>query len=180
MIPDAVLVVDADPLVLELLTKEGHRRGVDFVGAQTIEQVDQVLGTRPFGVAVVNLRLGTLSGLDVIKRLRDKDASAEAIVISADRRLSSALDSYAHNDFAFGPKPVDPAHLYATIVRGLERRRDAMERQRLTWELRLLNQVAATVAVTTDIGDALQHGLQRVAEAYGAEWAVLRLSPLDG
>ncbi|HUR20016.1 MAG TPA: ATP-binding protein [Vicinamibacterales bacterium] len=180
MIPDSVLVIDADPVVLELLLKEGSRRGLDFVGAQSIEEVDKVLGTRPFGVAVVNLRLGAMSGLDVIKRVRDKDPSTEAIVISADRRLSSALDSYAHNVFAFVPKPFDPAHLYATVVRALERRRDAMERQRLTWELRLLNQVAATVAVTTDIGDALQHGLQRVAEAYSAEWAVLRLTPLDG
>jgi len=57
---------------------------------------------------------------------------------------------------------------------------DDPERQRLTWELRLLNEVAAMVAVTTDIGDALQHGLERVAEAYDAPWAVLRLTPLDG
>ena len=116
MIPDSVLVVDADPVVLDLLSREGSRRGVDFVGAQSIEEVDKVLGTRPFGVAVVNLRLGPLSGLDVIKRVRDKDPSTEAIVISADRRLSSALDSYAHNVFAFVPKPFDPEELVATVA----------------------------------------------------------------
>ena len=148
MIPDSVLVVDADPSVLGQLSKEGGRRGLSVMGAQSIEEVDKVLAERPFGVAVVNLRLGALSGLDVIKRIRDKDPSTEAIVISADRRLSSALDSYEHNVFAFVPKPFDPAYLFATIGRALERRRGAIERQRLTWEFRLLNQVAATVAVT--------------------------------
>ncbi|MEO6223455.1 MAG: ATP-binding protein [Vicinamibacterales bacterium] len=180
MIPDSVLVVDDDPVALGLLSKEGATRGIDVVGAQSLEEAEAVLRTRTFGAAVVNLRLGTVSGLDVIKRVRDADPSVEAIVISADRRLSSALDSYAQEVFAFVPKPFDPAYLFATVDRALERRRGAMERQRLTWELRLLNQVAATVAVTTDIGDALQHGLERVAEAYDAEWAVLRLTPLDG
>jgi two-component system NtrC family sensor kinase len=176
----SVLVVDDDPDVLDLLSKEGGGRGLDIVTAESLQEAHAALASRAFGVVVVNLHVGSVSGLDLIKRVRENTPSTEAIVISADRRLSSALDSYAQDVFAFVPTPFDPAYLFSTIDRAIERRRGAIERQRLTWELRLLNQVAATVAVTTDIGDALQHGLERVAEAYDAEWAVLRLTPLDG
>lgn len=177
---DAVLVVDDDPFVLGLLTHVGKARGLDVVGAQSSGDAIAALGARRFGVVVVDLRLGTGSGLDVIKALRQQDSTAEAIVISADRRLSSALESYAQDVFAFVPKPFDPDQLFATIDRAFERRRGAIERQRLTWELRLLNEVARAVSSSIEIGQALQLGLDRVAEVFGVRWAVLRLKPLDG
>ncbi len=177
---DAVLVVDDDPFVLGMLTHVGKARGLDVVGAQSSDDAIALLVVRRFGVVVVDLRLGTGSGLDVIKALRDHDTTAEAIVISADRRLSSALESYAENIFAFVPKPFDPDQLFATVDRALERRRGAVERQRLTWELRLLNEVARAVSSSIEISEALQLGLDRVAEVFEIRWAVLRLKPLDG
>jgi len=180
MTPDPILVVDDDPFVLGVLSHVGRARGLEIIGVQSIEEAEALLGARRFSVAVVDLRLGAASGLDVIKRIRQYDPSTEAIVISADRRLSSALESYEQDVFAFVPKPFDPAQLFATVDRALERRRGAVERQRLTWELRLLNEVAAIVASSVEVGHALQGALARVAEAYDARWAVLRLIPLDG
>jgi len=178
--PEAVLVVDDDPFVLGMLTHVGKARGLDVVGAQSSEDAIAALAARRFGVVVVDLRLGTGSGLDVIKALRQHDATAEAIVISADRRLSSALESYAQDVFAFVPKPFDPEQLFSTVDRAFERRRGAVERQRLTWELRLLNEVAGAVSSSIEIGEALQLGLDRVAEVFDVRWAVLRLKPIDG
>ena len=180
MTPDPVLVVDDDPYVLGVLTHVGRARGLEIIAVQSLEEANLTLATHRFSVAVVNLRLGAVSGLEVIKRVREKDASTEAIIISDDRRLSSALESYEQDVFAFVLKPFDPVQLFATVDRALERRRGGIERQRLTWELRLLNDVAAAVNVTTDVGEALRHGLERVAEAYDARWAILRLRPLDG
>lgn len=179
MTPDAVLVVDDDPFVLGMLTHVGKARGLDVVGAQSSDDAITLLGARRFGVVVVDLRLGTGSGLDVITAMRQHDTTAEAIVISADRRLSSALESYAQDVFAFVPKPFDPDQLFTTVDRAFERRRGAIERQRLTWELRLLNEVARAVSSSIEISEALQLGLDRVAEVFGVRWAVLRLKPLD-
>lgn len=178
--PDPILVVDDDPFVLGVLAHVGRARGLEVVGVQSLEETDAALASHRFGVAVVDLRLGTESGLDVIKHIRDHDSSIEAIVISADRRLSSALESYERDIFAFVPKPFDPAQLFATVDRALERRRGEQERQRLTWELRLLNEVAAIVAASIEIREALQRALERVAAAFDARWALLRLIPLDG
>jgi two-component system NtrC family sensor kinase len=177
---DAILVVDDDPFVVGMLAHVGRARGLEVIGVASVDEAAAALRQRSFAVVVVDLRLGTGSGLEVIKAARAIDAAAEAIVISADRRLSSALDSYAQDIFAFVPKPFDPAQLFSTVERALERRRGAVERQRLTWELRLLNEVARTVSSSIELGDALQAGLDRVAEAFHVRWAVLRLRPVDG
>jgi two-component system NtrC family sensor kinase len=180
MTPDPILVVDDDPFVLGVLSHVGRARGLEIIGVQSIEEAEALLSTRKFSVAVVDLRLGAGSGLDVIKKIRDYDSSTEAIVISADRRWSSALERYEQDIFAFVPKPFDPAQLFATVDRAMERRRGVVERQRLTWELRLLNELAAIVASSIEIDDVLQIALVRVATAFKVEWALLRLIPIDG
>jgi two-component system NtrC family sensor kinase len=180
MTPDPILVVDDDPFVLGVLSHVGRARGLEIIGVQSIDEAEALLSTRRFSVAVVDLRLGAASGLDVIKRIREFDNSTEAIVISADRGWSSALERYEQDIFAFVPKPFDPAQLFATVDRAVERRRGAVERQRLTWELRLLNELAAIVASSIEIDAVLHTALERVATAFEVEWAVLRLIPIDG
>jgi two-component system NtrC family sensor kinase len=124
--------------------------------------------------------LGESSGLDLVKRLRARDTSIETVVISADRRLSSALESFEQEVFAFLPKPLDPAHVFATVERAMERRREGLERRRLTWELELLNKVAEIVTSSLDLDAVLERAVERVATAFGARWAFVRVTPLDG
>jgi two-component system NtrC family sensor kinase len=178
--PEPILIVDDDPFVLGLLAHVGRTRGHEIVGVRTTEEASDALKERVFGVAIVDLRLGGDSGLDVIKLIRARDAATETIVISADRRLSSALRSFEQKIFAFVPKPVDPAALFESVDRALERRRGAIERQRLTWELGLLNEVAEILASSIETEQALQRVVERVATAFDAKWALLRLAPLDG
>ncbi|NQW04759.1 MAG: response regulator [Acidobacteria bacterium] len=166
--------------MLGVLMHVGRARGLEIVGARSIDEVGAALDARQFGVLVADLRLSTASGLDVIKKVREHDPSIEAIVISTDRRLSSALESYERDIFAFVPKPFDPAQLFATVDRALERRKSVREHHRLTWELRLLNEVAALVSSSIEIGEALQTALERVAHAFNSRWATLRLVPIDG
>jgi two-component system NtrC family sensor kinase len=176
---EPVLVVDDDPFVLSMLAHAGRARGLEVVGVRTRAEALERLAAGRFGVAVVDLRLGTESGLDVIRHVRAYDPSTESIVISSDNRLSIALESYAHDVFAFVPKPFDPAQLFATVDRALERRRGALERQRLTWELSLLNEVAGIVASSLEIEVVMQRAAERIATAFQAEFVVIRLRPSD-
>lgn len=180
MKPEPILIVDDDPFVLGLLVHVGEARGLTIVGVRTADDADAAMAARTFGVAVIDLRLGASSGLDLVRQLRARDAAVETIVISADRRLSSALESFEQDVFAFLPKPLDPAHVFATVDRALERRRSSIERRRLTWELALLNEVAEIVASSLDIDAVLKRAVDRVAAAFDSKWAYVRLIPVDG
>ncbi len=178
--PEPVLVVDDDPFILGMLTHVGRARGLDVVGVRTQAEATDALDARSFGVAVVDLRTASESGLEIIRQVRARDPSTESIVISEDSRLSSALESYAHDVFAFVPKPFDPAQLFATVDRALERRRGALERRRLTWELALLNEVAEIVASSLELDAVLQRATERLAAAFQADFALVRLLPITG
>ncbi len=178
--PEPVLIVDDDPFVLGLLTHVGETRGMDVVGVRTPEEADAAMAARPFAVVVVDLLLGESSGLDLVKRLRARDTSIETVVISADRRLSSALESFEQEVFAFLPKPLDPAHVFATVERAMERRREGVERRRLTWELELLNKVAEVVTSSLELDAVLDRAVELVGLAFGARWAFVRVTPLSG
>ena len=177
---ESILIVDDDPLVLGLLTHVAASRGHAVVTAQSPAEAADALSRQDFGVAIVDLRLGSDSGFDVIQRIRTGEFATETIVISADRRQSSALRSYEHEVFAFVPKPVDPTALFETVERALERRRGVIERQRLTWELALLNEVSEVLGSSLEIEEALQTAMERIATAFAVKWAFLRLRPLEG
>lgn len=153
---------------------------MDVVGVRTPEEADAAMAARPFSVVVVDLLLGESSGLDLVKRLRERDTSIETVVISADRRLSSALESFEQEVFAFLPKPLDPAHVFATVERAMERRREGLERRRLTWELELLNQIAEIVTSSLDLDAVLNRAVERVGAAFNARWAFVRVTPITG
>ena len=176
---EPVLVVDADPSVLGLLTQVGRARGIEVVGVRTPAEAADLLSTRSFGVAVVDLRIGSESGLDLIRQMRQAHPAAESIITSSDRHLSSALESHTHDVFAFVPKPFEPAQLFATVDRALERRRGTLERQRLTWEISLFNEMAAIVASSLDIEVVMQRAAERIASAFQAELVFVRLRPSD-
>jgi signal transduction histidine kinase/ActR/RegA family two-component response regulator len=172
---EPLLIVDDDPFVLGLLVHVAESRGLAVVGVASSDEAVAAAGTQPFGAAIVDLQLGADSGLDVIKRLRALDPTLEAIVISADRRLSSAIESIDLQVFAFLPKPLDPDQVFVTAERALERRRDAMERRRLTSELALLNELAEIVTGSLELGVVLQRALERVGLVFGARWGAIRL-----
>jgi two-component system NtrC family sensor kinase len=180
LVTEPVLIVDDDPFVLGLLMHVGESRGMDVVGVRTPEEADAAMAARPFAVVVVDLLLGESNGLDLVKRLRVRDTSIETVVISADRRLSSALESFEQEVFAFLPKPLDPAHVFSTVERAMERRREGLERRRLTWELELLNKVAEIVTSSLEIDAVLNRAIERVGTAFHARWAFVRLTPLAG
>lgn len=174
------MIVDDDPFVLGLLTHVGEARGWPIVAVRSAEAAESAMAERAFGVAVIDLRLGASSGLELVRRLRERDLDVEAIVISADRRLSVALESFDQEVFAFLPKPLDPAHVFATVERAAAHRRDVIERRRLTWELGLLNEIAEIVASSFDVEAVLPRALERVRAAFHCAWVFVRVTPTSG
>jgi len=77
-----VLVVDDEPdmcWVLENLLAQG---GFDFKIAQTGEHALRLLESESFGVALLDVKLTDIDGLDLARRIKSKDSSIGIIMIS--------------------------------------------------------------------------------------------------
>jgi two-component system, NtrC family, sensor kinase len=175
-----ILVVDDDVMMLDLVCACASGRGYALTRAASFDEAAEAIEREPFAAAIVDLHLGEASGLEVVRRVQQRNAGAEAIVISADGCLKSALESYALNVFAFVPKPADANTVIDTLARALERRRIALENTRMLWELQLLNVAGEIMSSSLELKHMLERTLAHVVPALHASWAMVRLRRAGG
>ena len=69
--PVSLLIVDDDGAIVRMLADAAHLRGYRAIGATSLAETEAALGHRNFDVALVDLGLGSESGFDVIRRIKD-------------------------------------------------------------------------------------------------------------
>jgi two-component system cell cycle sensor histidine kinase/response regulator CckA len=136
--PLSVLVVDDDGLLLRTLSDILKRRGysplVASSGREGLDLAEHSL--RPPAIALVDLRLPDMDGLDVIGRLRSLSELTETVILTGHASVDSAVRALREHSCDYLVKPVPPDKLLSTIERAGERwqRRHAEEALRQSEE----------------------------------------------
>jgi len=81
------------------------------------------LARQPCDVAIVDMRLPDMSGLDLLRAIKTSSPATEVIVITGYASLSSAIQAIDGPVFAYVEKPVEMHPLFAMVGRALERKR---------------------------------------------------------
>ncbi len=131
-LPDTVLVVDDEPTVVNLLTVALKRVGLVCQGASTAEEAFVALETGTFGAVVTDKNLPGASGLEVIRRAREKQPHCAAILITAYVNTESVLEALrlGANDYILKP--------FSNLMLVAQRVKQAIEHQRVAFERSLL------------------------------------------
>src|SRR5947209_12994268 len=82
---------------------------------------------QPYQLVITDLRLPSLSGLEILKIQKEIDSTIPVLLMTAFGTIEEAVEAMKHGAFDFVPKPVDIAHLMLMIDRALERRRLLIE-----------------------------------------------------
>jgi NtrC-family two-component system response regulator AlgB len=118
----AVLVVDDEANIRKMLSvcleTEGHR--VTAVG--TPEDALAEASRRSFDIALVDLRLGAASGLDLIPALLNTSPWIRIIVITAYASIDTAVEAVKRGATDYLPKPFTPAQIKLAIHKVFEMR----------------------------------------------------------
>jgi two-component system sensor histidine kinase/response regulator len=85
-------------------------------------------------VVFIDLKMPGLNGLEVLKKIREKDTDVVLIVITGYATIESAVESMKNGAFDFLPKPFTPEELKLITKRALEKRRAALEAKSLRIE----------------------------------------------
>ncbi|MEW4567975.1 sigma-54 dependent transcriptional regulator [Tautonia sp. JC769] len=129
-----ILVVDDEPNVRRTLRialeAAGHEVREATSGAEALSSV----GHRPCDAALVDLRLGGESGLNLIGPLREQAPRMILVVITAHASIDSAVEAMRRGADDYLPKPFTPAEVRAVLdrvarQRGLRDRVEALEDQ---------------------------------------------------
>jgi PAS domain S-box-containing protein len=136
----AILIVDDDSDFREnlsgLLEKEGFAPVAVATGKDALEKA----GNDDFSVALIDLRLKDISGLDVLKGIKERSPMTEGIFVTGYASQSSAIDALNLDAYRYVEKPFDKGKLVGMVRRAIEKRelaralRESEERYRSLFE----------------------------------------------
>jgi two-component system CheB/CheR fusion protein len=116
-----IFVVDDDPLVRQAMRtflEARYYRVEDFVSGESFLDA---LPPDATGCALVDFRLPAMDGIEVLRRLAERDVALPAIIITGSSEITDAVTAMKAGAMDFVEKPVDPEELAAAITRALKR-----------------------------------------------------------
>ncbi len=135
--PGRVLVIDDERgmrvTLQEFLAEEGH----DVHVAETPEQALEIASTIPLDVVLCDIVLpGRMSGVDLLRLLRESQPHLEVILMTGDPALETAVSAMRLRAVDYLSKPVDPSMLQQTVARAVKSKQLGDENRRLDAENR--------------------------------------------
>ncbi|MFM2044116.1 MAG: hypothetical protein RLY86_2692 [Pseudomonadota bacterium] len=103
----SLLIVDDDAPFRTRLARAMERRGFDVVAVDSVHLGIEVAHESAPRYAVVDLRLGDGSGLDVVKALRDARPEARIVMLTGYGNIATAVTAVKLGAVDYLPKPAD-------------------------------------------------------------------------
>ncbi|MHC4958734.1 MAG: sigma-54-dependent transcriptional regulator [Planctomycetota bacterium] len=123
-----VLVVEDEPYVAESLVAllESHD-----MEASACASAEEALESAPPDVVLADLKLPGLSGVDLLKRLKERDATLPVLILTGHGTIEDAVAAMGAGALDFLTKPIEPGVIVERVKKAVERRRMQRERDRL-------------------------------------------------
>jgi DNA-binding NtrC family response regulator len=118
----SVLLVDDEPLIRVAVGDSLSDVGLDVTSLATGKEAVAALSERTFDVAVLDLKLPDMSGIDVLRELRELEQTTDVIMITAHGSVPSAVEAMKLGARDFLEKPFETGHLLELIRRYLRLR----------------------------------------------------------
>jgi signal transduction histidine kinase len=119
----SILVVDDDAQMLrtikDILRLRGYSAVIAATGGEALE-ITREMKEAP-AVALVDLQLPDMDGIELIRRLREIAAMTEVVILTGNASVDSAVRALRENSNDYLVKPVQPDRLVGTIERASER-----------------------------------------------------------
>jgi two-component system response regulator PilR (NtrC family) len=132
----SILVVDDELSMRELLeymlTKEGYHVTCAKSGREAIDLLEK----NHFDLMLCDIRLGDITGLDVLRAAKKNDSDIVSIMISAYASTESAVEAMNEGAYDYVPKPFNTDELMDTIAKALDLRTIEHEKKILDDELK--------------------------------------------
>ena len=127
-IPPTVLLIDDEPLILEVLGKLMQARGMRFRTANSGEQGVELLRREQFGCLLTDKNLSGINGLDVMRVAREEQPYCACILMTGYASTSSAVEALQLGATDYLEKPFPDLNLVAAKVK------NAIRTQQLAFE----------------------------------------------
>jgi PAS domain S-box-containing protein len=174
-----ILVIDDDHQMLrtisDILRLKGYEPLAAPSAAQGLEIAEHMLGG--LAVALVDLRLPDMDGIEVVSRLRSLSDLTEVLILTGNASVDSAVRAMREQSYDYLIKPVHPAQLLSSIGRAgdrWQRRRVEVAMRESEERLQRIFDHVADALFITDDGDSIADANPTACELTGLPLEHLR------
>lgn len=171
---ERVLVVDDDPLIVDLFVTVLQNAGYQVEGVLRGKEAIERLTTMPFDVLLADVKMPDVDGLEVLRRAKTLDPEIAAVIITGHGTMDVAIKAIQLGAEGFVLKPAEVEDLLAIVTHALEKRRLIRENIRLKALLPLF-EVTKRLASEVDLGELNQLALDFAVQETGADGGAVLL-----
>ena len=135
---NSILLVDDDKPFVSRLARAFEQRGFDVRTAESVADGASAIRAVPPAFAVVDMRLGSGNGLDVIEALRRARPDARVVVLTGYGNIATAVNAVKLGAIDYLAKPADADEVIAALMRDpgtkAEPPENPMSADRIRWE----------------------------------------------
>jgi len=113
--PISILAVDDEQNLLELLLTVLGKRGFKVKTALNGMEALKLLDQESFQLALLDLKMGPLNGVQLLKEIKDRRPIIKVIMMTAYPTMETRLQASENGASAYLTKPVDLQKLVETI-----------------------------------------------------------------
>ena len=127
-----VLVVDDEKGIRDGSERILTRMGCQVFTASQGEEALELLAKDNVSIVLLDMKMPGMDGMEVLRRIRDKDERILVIVITGYATVETAIEAMKRGAYDFVPKPFEPDQLRIVVNRALEKLR--LTREAEQWE----------------------------------------------
>lgn len=114
-----ILILDDEQPLLQSLTLELGRGGHTSLPAETGAEALRLLETRSIDMAILDVQLPDISGLEVLRKIREEMPEVPVLMVTAYASVDSAVEAMKEGALDYLEKPLDLEELHLVVEREL-------------------------------------------------------------
>jgi DNA-binding NtrC family response regulator len=119
---EKILIVDDEKIVRESLLHWFEEDGYDVEAAEDGETALKMFDKNKYDLLLVDMKMPGISGLELLKKVKEIDKETIVILITAFASVPSAITALKDGAYDYVTKPVDPDELAHLVKKALEQK----------------------------------------------------------
>lgn len=137
MSDETILVVDDDSIILDSIAELLKLEGYKVSTASSADQALARLAEHPYQLVLTDVNMPTVSGLELLRKIRAKHPETVVVLITGYGTIESAVESIKSGAYHYVTKPIIDEEIKVIVARALEQHRLLSENQELREQLGL-------------------------------------------
>ena len=118
-----ILIIDDDSNLRKTLVDILRLRGFEPMAAGNGSEGLALMREKPFNLALIDLGLPDISGIEVLKKIKADWPATEIIILTGKATMDSAIEAANRGAFSYLVKPYEIEQLMLNILRAMEKQR---------------------------------------------------------